>query len=79
MSTSDWVGAFGVAITLVAYFCMSVRWMPAHSRTFFFLNTLGAAITCFASYLISYWPIVVLEGTWTLVSLIGWIRAGKAK
>jgi hypothetical protein len=78
MSTSDWIGAVGVAITLVAYFCMSVRWMSAHSRVFFLLNTLGAAMTCFASYLISYWPFVVLEGTWTIVSLIGLVRAGPA-
>ena len=76
MSTSDWIGAVGVAITLVAYFCMSFNWMPAHGRMFFLLNTIGAALTCFASYLISYWPFFVLEGTWTIVSLIGLVRAG---
>jgi hypothetical protein len=74
MSTSDWIGAIGVALTLVAYFCMSFKWMSAHSRIFFLLNTVGAAMTCFASYLSSYWPFVVLEGTWTVVSLIGLIR-----
>ena len=75
MNTSDWIGAIGVAITLVAYFCMSVKWMSAHSRIFFLLNTVGAILTCFASYLISYWPFVVLEGTWAIVSLIGLVRA----
>jgi len=75
MSTSDWIGAIGVAITLVAYFCMSFKWMSAHGRTFFLLNTVGAAMTCFASCLIAYWPFVVLEGTWTVVSLVGFIRA----
>lgn len=75
MSTSDWIGAIGVAITLVAYFCMSFKWMSAHGRTFFLLNTVGAAMTCFASWLIAYWPFVVLEGTWTVVSLVGFIRA----
>ena len=75
MSLSDWIGAIGVAITLIAYFCMSFKWMSAHGRIFFLLNTIGAAMTCFASCLISYWPFVVLEGTWTIVSLIGMIRA----
>lgn len=76
-SASDWIGAAGVAVTLVAYFCMSFRWMSAHGRTFFLLNTIGAAMTCLASYLIAYWPFVVLEGTWTVVSLAGFIRAKK--
>ncbi|MGN6398970.1 MAG: CBU_0592 family membrane protein [Flavisolibacter sp.] len=62
MSTSDWIGTISVAITLVAYFCMGVRWMSADSRIFFLLNTVGAILTCFASYLISYWPFVALEG-----------------
>lgn len=75
MSTSDWIGTIGVGLILIAYFCSTFNWMSAHSRIFFALNTIGAAMTCFASYLISYWPFVVLEGTWTLVSLIGWIKA----
>jgi len=77
MSTSDWIGAIGVAITLIAYFCMSFKWMSAHGRIFFLLNTVGAALTCFASYLISYWPFVVLEGTWAVVSLIALMKAKR--
>jgi hypothetical protein len=77
MNLSDWIGAIGVAITLLAYFCMSFKWMSPHGKTFFFLNTLGAALTCYASLLISYWPFVVLEGTWAIISAVGWMKAGK--
>ena len=79
MSASDWIGTIGVAITLVAFFCMSFRWMSAHGKWFFFLNTLGSILTCFSSYLISYWPFFVLEGTWAVVSLVGWIKAFRPK
>lgn len=75
MNTSDWIGTAGVFLILVAYFCSTFRWMSSQSRLFFALNTIGAAATCFASYLIQYWPFFVLEGTWTIVSLIGWIKA----
>lgn len=75
MSVSDWIGTLGVLLILIAYFCSTFKWMSAHSKIFFMLNTIGAAMTCFASYLIAYWPFFVLEGTWTIVSLVGWIRA----
>lgn len=75
MALSDWIGTFGVTLILIAYFCSTFRWMSAHGRTFFLLNAVGSALTCFSSYLISYWPFFVLEGTWTIVSLIGFARA----
>ena len=75
MNASDWIGTVGVGLILIAYFCSTFNWMSPHSRIFFSLNTIGAAMTSFASYLISYWPFFVLEGTWTIVSLIGWIKA----
>ena len=75
MSSSDWMGAIGVGITLLAYFCMTFNLLSAQSRVFFLLNTVGAALTCISSYLIDYWPVFVLEGTWALVSLAGLIKA----
>jgi hypothetical protein len=75
MSFSDWIGTIGVGLILIAYFCSTFNWMSSQSRIFFLLNTVGAAMTCYASYLIEYWPFVVLEGTWTIVSLIGLVKA----
>lgn len=76
MSSSDWIGTIGVAMILIAYVCSTFRYLSAQSRLFFLLNAVGSAMTCYASYLISYWPFCVLEGTWTIVSLIGLARAG---
>jgi len=75
MNINDWIGTIGVSLILAAYFCSTFKWISAHSRIFFLLNIVGAAMACFASYLISYWPFVVLEGTWTLVSFIGLIKS----
>lgn len=75
MNASDWIGSIGVFLILIAYFFSTFKWMSSQSRIFFALNTIGAAMTCYASYLIEYWPFAVLEGTWAIVSLVGWIRA----
>lgn len=75
MTTSDWIGTIGVGLILIAYFCSTFNIMSPHGRLFFMLNTAGATLSCYASFLISYWPFAVLEGTWAIVSLIGWIKA----
>lgn len=72
---SDWMGTVGVFLILTAYFFSTFGWMSSQSKTFFALNATGAAMSCYASYLITYWPFFVLEGIWTIVSLVGWVRA----
>lgn len=74
MQTSDWIGTVGVFAILLAYFLGTFKMLSPQSLLFFLLNTVGAAMACTASYIIHYWPFVVLEGTWTLVSLIALIR-----
>lgn len=77
MNTNDWIGTIGVGMILLAFFLSSFKWMSSQSRIFFLLNATGAALACLASYLINYWPFVVLEGTWMVVSLIALIRTKK--
>lgn len=72
---NDWIGTVGVSLILIAYFCGSFNLIKANGLLFFSLNTLGAALACIASWLIKYWPFVVLEAVWTLVSIIGIIKA----
>ncbi|MGE5519437.1 MAG: CBU_0592 family membrane protein [Candidatus Dadabacteria bacterium] len=74
MNYSDLIGVIGVGLILLAYFCSSFKLMPSNSSLYFLLNTVGAALACYASYLISYWPFVILEATWTIVSLIALLR-----
>ena len=77
MNTNDWIGTIGVGLILIAYFCSTFNWMSAHSKLFFLLNAVGSAMTCYASYLIAYWPFVVLEGTWSFVSFVGFFKAKR--
>jgi hypothetical protein len=41
------------------------------------MNIIGASIACFASILIGFWPFIILEGTWAIVSVIGLLKSIK--
>ena len=77
MTTNDIIGTIGVSLILLAYFLSTFKWLDPQSRIFYLLNVAGAGLACYASYLIDYWPFVILEGVWTLVSLIGLLKARK--
>ncbi len=79
MSYSEITGSIGVGLILVAYFCNTFGWINGRSKLFFLLNIVGAGLACYASWLINYWPFVILEGMWTLVSVYGFMKAVKNK
>ena len=79
MNYSEITGSIGVGLILVAYFCNTFGWINGRSKLFFLLNIVGAGLACYASWLINYWPFVILEGMWTLVSVYGFMKAMKNK
>ena len=74
MNTTDWTGAIGVTILLLAYFLHLINKISQHSLVYMGLNFLGAGIACFASVLLHYWPFIILEGAWMLVSLVALLK-----
>ena len=74
MAYSDIIGFIGVFITLIAYFLIIFNFIPKEGVLFYMMNIVGAGLACYASVLIVYWPFVVLEGTWTLISIVGLIK-----
>ena len=79
MHYNDIIGSIGVAMILIAYFLNTENLIPVNGKFFYVINIIGAALAYYASYLIAYWPFVILEGTWTLVSLYGLMRAMRIK
>jgi len=79
MTYNDIIGSIGVAMILIAYFLNTENLIPVNGKFFYVVNIIGAVLACYASYLIAYWPFVILEGTWTLVSLYGLMRAMRIR
>ncbi|HEV8515646.1 MAG TPA: hypothetical protein VGQ59_20320 [Cyclobacteriaceae bacterium] len=74
MSLADWIGFIGVSILLLAFLLNLLKKISQDSHTYILLNLIGAGLACVASILIEYVPFIILEGAWTLVSLVSWIR-----
>jgi hypothetical protein len=79
MQTNDIIGTAGVGLILAAYFLGTFKIIEKETVLYFLLNTIGAALACYASWLIAYFPFVVLEAVWALVSVIGLIKFFKKK
>lgn len=73
-SINDLIGFVGVAMLLVAFFLNLKGILNKDSVVYILLNLAGAALACIASYLIRYYPFVLLEATWTLVSAYALFR-----
>jgi hypothetical protein len=74
MNTNDIIGSIGVGLILLAYFLHTFGYIKNEGKLFFALNILGAALACYASYLINYTPFIILEAVWVVVSVAGLIK-----
>jgi hypothetical protein len=75
MSYSSILGSIGVLLLLAAFF-LHLFGFISQGRLYLLLNIVGAGLSCYASVLIRFWPFVVLEGCWVLVSMAGLKPAG---
>jgi hypothetical protein len=74
MSFSEIMGSIGVTILLLAFALNILKIIKTESLTYLLLNFIGAGLACFASYLIPYFPFVILEGVWSVFSLVSLVK-----
>ncbi|MGZ3873135.1 MAG: CBU_0592 family membrane protein [Mucilaginibacter sp.] len=70
MKVSDILASIGVVILLIAFLLNLYKKLPAQSKAYSLMNFIGAAICCLSSYLIRFYPFVILEGVWGAVALL---------
>lgn len=75
MNITDIIGSAGVGLILLAYFLGTEKLMKQDGKMYFVMNIIGAGLATVASVLLGFWPFVILEGAWTLVSLYGLMKA----
>ena len=74
MTFAEIIGSIGVALLLLAYLLDLTNRLPNGTPVSLAINSIGAGLASTSAYLIHFWPFVILEGTWALVSVIGLAR-----
>ena len=77
MESKDLIATLGVSLLLVAFFLQSFKYIKAESYSYCLLNLCGASIAGYASWLIPFYPFVILEIVWAIVALVGLIKIYK--
>jgi hypothetical protein len=77
MKLSDIIASIGVIILLIAFLLNLYRKLSAESKIYSLLNFIGAGICCFASYMIRFYPFIILEAIWAFVALVSLFKVPR--
>lgn len=78
MSVGELVGTAGVTILLLAFALNLLKRLESDGAAYLWLNIVGAALAGISSYLIHFWPFVILEGVWTISSIVMLLKIKKS-
>lgn len=68
MSTSDIIASVGVTLLLIAFFLNLRKKLSSDSVLYSVLNIVGAGLCGLSSYMIHFYPFVLLESIWVAVA-----------
>lgn len=77
MTYTDIISTIGVSLILLAFFLNTFKYIADNGKLYFVLNIIGGAFACYGSVLLNSLPFIILEGTWSVVALIGLIKSLK--
>lgn len=70
MAVSDYIGSLGVILLLLAFFLQLRNKIHKEGRLYLLLNFVGASLAGISAFMINFYPFVILEGTWAVISLV---------
>jgi len=74
---SDIIASVGVTILLIGFFLNLTKRIASDGKLYAALNLIGAGMCGISSYMISFYPFVILEGVWALVALVSLIKVPR--
>ncbi|MCO5936754.1 hypothetical protein NAF17_14515 [Mucilaginibacter sp. RB4R14] len=77
MKISDIIASIGVIILLVAFLLNMFKQISAQTRLYTGMNFIGAGMCGLSSYMIGFYPFVVLEGIWAAFALYSFFNVPR--
>jgi hypothetical protein len=77
MKVSDVIASLGVIILLIAFLLNLYKRLAANSRSYCAMNFVGAAMCGVSSYMIDFYPFVVLESIWAGFALVSFFKVPR--
>lgn len=77
MKESDILASVGVIVLLVAFLLNLYKKLPAQSKTYSAMNFIGAGICAYSSWMIRFYPFIVLESVWALFALVSLFKVPR--
>lgn len=74
MQLSDILASVGVTLLLIAFFLNLYKIVSTDNKLYGILNILGAGLCGISSYMINFYPFVILEGVWVVVAFTSLIK-----
>lgn len=70
MSLANWIASLGVGILLVAFFLNIFGHLDNKNKVYALLNAIGGLISCYASWMVGFYPFVVLNIIWSFTAIL---------
>lgn len=77
MTFTTLISTIGVSLILVAFLLNIFKLVSTDHKGYLLLNIVGGAFACYGSVLLDSLPFIILEGTWSMVAIIGLLRSYK--
>ncbi|CAM3707190.1 hypothetical protein MUGA111182_04425 [Mucilaginibacter galii] len=77
MKVSDIIASVGVIILLIGFMLNLFKKISPESKAYGLMNFIGAGLCGYSSYLISFWPFVILESIWAFVALLSLFKVPR--
>jgi hypothetical protein len=77
MKPSDIVASLGVIILLIAFMLNLYKRLPASSKLYSLLNFIGAGLCGYTSWMVRFYPFIILESVWAIVALISLLKVPR--
>lgn len=79
MSTANWIASLGVGILLLAFFLNISGRLDNKSKTYALLNAIGGLLSGFASWMVDFYPFVILNLIWSFTALLSLFKKNVSR